>query len=97
MNIIDWVLYIPLTLCVCYLLLYAIASKFYRAPQYPEARTLRHIAVLFPAYKEDRVILSSSAVFSSRTIRRSCSTLSSFPTRCNRKRTKPYARSPSGY
>lgn len=57
MNIIDWVLYIPLTLCVCYLLLYAIASKFYRAPQYPEARTLRHIAVLFPAYKEDRVIL----------------------------------------
>ena len=52
MNIIDWVLYIPLTLCVCYLLLYAIASKFYRAPQYPEARTLRHIAVLFPAYKE---------------------------------------------
>ena len=40
MNIIDWVLYIPLTLCVCYLLLYAIASKFYRAPQYPEAGTL---------------------------------------------------------
>ena len=63
MNIIDWVLYIPLTLCVCYLLLYAIASKFYRAPQYPEARTLRHIAVLFPAYKEDRVILSSVRSF----------------------------------
>jgi cellulose synthase/poly-beta-1,6-N-acetylglucosamine synthase-like glycosyltransferase len=63
MNIIDWVLYIPLTLCVCYLLLYAIASKFYRAPQYPEARTLRHIVVLFPAYKEDRVILSSVRSF----------------------------------
>lgn len=41
MNIIDWILYIPLVFCVCYLLLYAIASKFYRAPQYPEARTLR--------------------------------------------------------
>ena len=40
MNIIDWILYIPLVFCVCYLLLYAIASKFYRAPQYPEARTL---------------------------------------------------------
>ena len=40
MNIIDWILYIPLVFCVCYLLLYAIASKFYRAPQYPEASEL---------------------------------------------------------
>ena len=62
MNIIDWILYIPLVFCVCYLLLYAIASKFYRAPQYPEARTLRRIVVLFPAYKEDRVIVASTGV-----------------------------------
>ena len=66
MNIIDWILYIPLVFCVCYLLLYAIASKFYRAPQYPEARTLRRIVVLFPAYKEDRVIVA----FLNRIIRR---------------------------
>lgn len=63
MNIIDWILYIPLVFCVGYLLLYAIASKFYRAPHYPEARTLRRFAVLFPAYKEDRVILSSIRSF----------------------------------
>ena len=63
MNIIDWILYIPLVFCVCYLLLYAIASKFYRPPQYPEARTLRRIVVLFPAYKEDRVILASIESF----------------------------------
>lgn len=63
MNIIDWILYIPLVFCVCYLLLYAIASKFYRAPHYPEARTLRRFAVLFPAYKEDRVVLSSVRSF----------------------------------
>lgn len=63
MNIIDWILYIPLALCVCYLLLYAIASKFYRVPRYPEARVLRRIAVLFPAYKEDRVIISSVRSF----------------------------------
>jgi len=63
MNIIDWILYIPLVFCVCYLLLYAIASKFYRAPQYPEARTLRRIVVLFPAYKEDRVIVASIQSF----------------------------------
>lgn len=63
MAIIDWILYIPLMLCVCYLLLYAIASKFYRPPHYPEARTFRHFAVLFPAYKEDRVIFSSVRTF----------------------------------
>ena len=63
MNIIDWILYIPLVFCVCYLLLYAIASKFYRTPHYPEARTLRRFVVLFPAYKEDRVILSSVRSF----------------------------------
>ena len=63
MNIIDWILYIPLVFCVCYLLLYAIASKFYRAPHYPEAHTLRRFVVLFPAYKEDRVILSSVRSF----------------------------------
>lgn len=63
MNIVDWILFIPLALCVCYLLLYAVASKFYRAPQFPEARTLRRFVVLFPAYKEDRVILSSVRSF----------------------------------
>ena len=36
MNIIDWILYIPLVFCVCYLLLYAIASKFYRLPNTPK-------------------------------------------------------------
>lgn len=63
MNIIDWILYIPLVFCVCYLLVFAIASKFYRAPQYPEARKLRRFVVLFPAYKEDRVIVSSVKSF----------------------------------
>lgn len=63
MNIIDWIFYIPLVFCVCYLLVFAIASKFYRAPQYPEARTQRRFVVLFPAYKEDRVIVSSIKSF----------------------------------
>ena len=63
MNIIDWILYIPLALCVCYLLVYAVASKFYHAPRFPEARKLRRFVVLFPAYKEDRVIISSVRSF----------------------------------
>lgn len=63
MNIIDWILYIPLALCVCYLLVYAVASKFYRAPRFPEARKLRRFVILFPAYNEDRVIISSVRSF----------------------------------
>ena len=63
MNIVDWILFVLFALCVCYLLLYAIASKFYRPPQFPEARTLRRFVVLFPAYKEDRVIVSSVRSF----------------------------------
>ena len=38
MNIVDWILFVLFALCVCYLLLYAIASKFYRVPEFPEAR-----------------------------------------------------------
>lgn len=63
MIIIDWILFALLALCVCYLLLYAIASKFYRTPRFPEARTLRRFIVFFPAYKEDRVIASSVRSF----------------------------------
>lgn len=63
MIIIDWTLFVLLALCVCYLLLYAIASKFYRPPHFPEARTFRRFIVFFPAYKEDRVIASSVRSF----------------------------------
>lgn len=63
MIIIDWILFTLLALCVCYLLSYAIASKFYRTPHFPEARKLRRFVVFFPAYKEDRVIASSVRSF----------------------------------
>ena len=46
MNIVDWILFVLFALCVCYLLLYAIASKFYRVPEFPEARTLRRFVIL---------------------------------------------------
>lgn len=46
-----------------YLLVYAIASKFYRAPHYPEADKLHRIAVFFPAYREDKVIIDSVRSF----------------------------------
>ncbi len=63
LSLIDWILFLPLCLCVGYLLLYAIASRFFRAPVYPQAPKLHRFAVLFPAYKEDRVIVSSVRTF----------------------------------
>lgn len=63
MNIIDWILFLPLSLCVGYLLIYAIASRFYQVPRFPEARKQRRFIILFPAYKEDRVIISSVRSF----------------------------------
>lgn len=63
LTLIDWILFIPLALCVSYLLVYAIASKFYRSPNYPKADRLHRIAVFFPAYREDKVIIDSVRSF----------------------------------
>ena len=60
---IDWILFVPLAFCVSYLLFYAIASRFYRSPQYPAARKQHRFAVLFPAYREDRVIVNAVQSF----------------------------------
>lgn len=60
---IDWTFFILLALCVGYLLFYAVASKFYRPRKFPEARTQRRFLVLFPAYKEDRVIVPTVRSF----------------------------------
>lgn len=61
--IIDWILFVPLAFCVSYLLFYAVASRFYRSPQYPAARKQHRFAVLFPAYREDRVIVNAVQSF----------------------------------
>lgn len=61
--IIDWILYISLASCVAYLLFYAIASCFYHLPHFPKALMNRRFAVLFPAYKEDRIIIKSVQLF----------------------------------
>lgn len=62
-TFIDWTLFILLALCVGYLLFYAVASKFYHPRKLSEARIQRRFLVLFPAYKEDRVILSTIRSF----------------------------------
>lgn len=62
-TFIDWTIFTLLALCVGYLLLYAIASKFYRPRKFSEARRQRRFLVLFPAYKEDRVIVPTVRSF----------------------------------
>ena len=59
----DWICYIILLPCVCYLLFYAVASRFYRPARYPETTERKRFAVLFPAYRADKVILSSVRSF----------------------------------
>lgn len=63
LSIGDWICYILLVPCVFYLLFYAIASKFYRAKQYPETEIQKRFVILFPAYRADNVILSSVESF----------------------------------
>jgi cellulose synthase/poly-beta-1,6-N-acetylglucosamine synthase-like glycosyltransferase len=63
LNVLDWVIYIIVAMSVLYLLLYGIASKFYHNPQYPDSEKMNRILVLFPAYREDNVIISSVQSF----------------------------------
>lgn len=94
-TFIDWILFILLALCVGYLLFYAIASKFYRPQKLSEARIQRRFLVLFPAYKEDRVIVSTIRSFLKQEYPKEMYDVLSFPIRCSRTRMPPYKHSPS--
>lgn len=62
---IDWLLFLTLALCVGYLLFFAIASRFplrWVDPLF-EPKKKHRFLVLFPAYKEDRVIVHSVKSF----------------------------------
>lgn len=63
LSYIDWILFTFLTLCVAYLLIFAIASLFYHEKQYPDTKIRHRFLVLFPAYAEDTVIVNSIQTF----------------------------------
>lgn len=52
----EYICWILATLAVAYPLVFSLASIGSRKFRYPKANKLRRFAVLFPAYKEDRVI-----------------------------------------
>lgn len=59
MTIADLVIFVLLALSVGYLLLFAVASRLRRSHPIPETEKRHRFAVLFPAYKEDRVIVQA--------------------------------------
>ena len=59
LHIIDYVLFALASLNVAYLLFFAVASKLRRPKPCPETQQRYRFAVLFPAYKEDRVIVQA--------------------------------------
>lgn len=56
-NIIQIVLLLLLGLATLYILLFSIASLFYKQKQYADDGNIKKIAVLIPGYKEDEVIV----------------------------------------
>lgn len=59
LHIIDYILFTLASLSTVYLLFFAIASKLKRRKLYLETEKHHRFAVIFPAYKEDRVIVKA--------------------------------------
>lgn len=59
----DAILFLAFSLCVIYLFIFAIYSKKKPLYSYPPARKKYRMAVMFPAYQEDAVIIDSVSLF----------------------------------
>lgn len=70
--IIDSVLFILMLFSVLYLLVFATASLKKRKNHYPETDDRLKFVILFPAYKEDKVIVSSVKSFLTQDYPKSC-------------------------
>ncbi len=62
-DILDTILFTLLFLSVLYLFVFAFAALFRRNSEYPQSPKNHRFVVLFPAYKEDRVIENSVTTF----------------------------------
>lgn len=63
LHITDFFLFALLALSTAYLLVFAVAAKFSRPRFYPPTGQLHRFAVVFPAYKEDKVIIQAVRSF----------------------------------
>ena len=65
---IDSFFFVLALLAVLYLLVFALLAQRRKPEPYPSAKKQHRVLVLFPAYKEDRVIVESVRAFLGRTI-----------------------------
>lgn len=63
LRLIELILFYMLSISAGYVLVFALASKLYRKRKYKQNETYNRFAVLFPAYKEDKVIVQSVISF----------------------------------
>lgn len=63
LNILENICFVYFGFSVVYLFIFAFFSRFRRGDQYPPTSRYNRILVLFPAYKEDRVIEASVQSF----------------------------------
>lgn len=55
-HIIECILYIYLSVSVGYIVIFSVASCFFKQKEYPETNAPQRFAIFIPAYKEDAVI-----------------------------------------
>lgn len=60
-HIIEYILYIYLTISVGYIAIFSVASCFFKPKNYPETNLRQRFVIFIPAYKEDAVICSCIA------------------------------------
>jgi cellulose synthase/poly-beta-1,6-N-acetylglucosamine synthase-like glycosyltransferase len=58
-NIVSLVIFYIISIITIYLAALSIAARFYRKKQFQASDTYRKIAILIPAFKEDKIILST--------------------------------------
>ena len=51
-HIIEFVLYIYFAVCVGYIVIFSVASCFFKSQQYPQSHDFKRFAILIPSYKE---------------------------------------------
>lgn len=62
-HIVELIIFLCMGITVLYLFTFAFASIFKRSNRHGKAKKQYRYAVLYPAYKEDKVILSSASTF----------------------------------
>lgn len=73
-HIMEYTLYIYLSVSVGYIVLFSAASHFFKQKKYPATTVRQRFIILVPAYKEVRSFTPASLPFCAKLIRQSFTT-----------------------